>query len=219
MWQKELHHYCCYLIPEAKTFLCYNPFVPNEMFLNWYHSSASNCIFWYNFTFNISRAFIMLGNGDRNSYLILLWARNKIQQDIITYLHCSVLLVFVILHDKCHWLLCFEISDKLSPPAFEKHSGRETTGKWRNTVWVMVQGEKVPLSKTVLLKYYYLAQKSTNGSHKGRNGRPSHRDEFIRCTSCGKERRFRLRSQDECRIYHDALAKVNWTCEDLPTDR
>jgi len=50
----------------------------------------------------------------------------------------------------------------------------------------MVQGEKVPLSKTALLKYYYSSHKSGNGSHKGRNGRPSHRDEFIRCTRCGK---------------------------------
>ncbi|RLN24930.1 hypothetical protein C2845_PM07G25030 [Panicum miliaceum] len=109
--------------------------------------------------------------------------------------------------------------DKLTPAAFEKHSGKETAGKWRNTIWVMVQGEKVPLSKTALLKYYYLAHKSGNGSHKGRNGRPSHRDEFIRCARCGKDRRFRLRSKEECRVYHDALAKINWTCADLTTDR
>ncbi|PAN28152.1 hypothetical protein GQ55_5G135400 [Panicum hallii var. hallii] len=109
--------------------------------------------------------------------------------------------------------------EKLTPAAFEKHSGKETAGKWRNTIWVMVQGEKVPLSKTALLKYYYLAHKSGNGSHKGRNGRPSHRDEFIRCTRCGKDRRFRLRSKEECRVYHDALAKINWTCADLTTDR
>jgi len=107
----------------------------------------------------------------------------------------------------------------LTPAAFEKHSGKETAGKWRNTIWVMVQGEKVPLSKTALLKYYYSSHKSGNGSHKGRNGRPSHRDEFIRCTRCGKDRRFRLRSKEECRVYHDALAKINWTCADLTTDR
>jgi hypothetical protein len=115
--------------------------------------------------------------------------------------------------------LLLEIAEKLTPAAFEKHSGKETAGKWRNTIWVMVQGEKVPLSKTALLKYYYLAHKSGNGSHKGRNGRPSHRDEFIRCTRCGKDRRFRLRSKEECRVYHDALAKINWTCADLTTDR
>ncbi|CAM0883328.1 unnamed protein product [Alopecurus aequalis] len=107
--------------------------------------------------------------------------------------------------------------DKLTPSAFEKHSGRETAGKWRNSVWAMVEGEKVPLSKTVLLKYYNL---SHNGSNKGRNGRSSsHRDEFIRCTRCDKERRFRLRTKEECRVYHDALAKLNWTCADLTTDR
>lgn len=106
--------------------------------------------------------------------------------------------------------------DKLTPSAFEKHSGRETAGKWRNTVWAMVEGEKVPLGKTVLLKYYNL---SHNGSNKGRSGRLSHRDEFIRCTRCDKERRFKLRTKEECRVYHDALAKHNWTCADLTTDR
>jgi hypothetical protein len=90
---------------------------------------------------------------------------------------------------------------------------------------VMVEGEKVPLSKTALLKYYYLARKSGSGGGGGgcgrRNGRPSHthRDEFVRCTRCGKGRRFRLRSEEECRAYHDALAKAHWTCTDLTTDR
>lgn len=110
-------------------------------------------------------------------------------------------------------------SEKLTPSAFEKHSGRETAGKWRNTVWVMIDGEKVPLVKTEFLKYYNLSNKSANGSNRSRNGRPLHRDEFIRCTSCGKERRFRLRTKEECRIYHDALAKPNRTCADLTADR
>jgi hypothetical protein len=113
------------------------------------------------------------------------------------------------------------IADKLTPAAFEKHSGKETAGKWRNSVWVMVEGEKVPLSKTVLLKYYYLARKSGSGGGGGcgrRNGRPSHRDEFVCCTRCGKGRRFRLRSKEECRAYHDALAKAHWTCTDLTND-
>jgi hypothetical protein len=188
------------------------------MFLNWSPLICFRLYILVQLYVNISRAFIILENGD-TVYLILLCEQHKIQQNVISYLHCSLLLAFMILQDKCPWLFYFEISDKLSPSAFEKHSGRETVGKWRNTVWVMVQGDKVPLSKTVLLKYYYLAQKSTNGSHRGRNGRPSHRDEFIRCTSCGKERRFRLRSKDECRIHHDALAKANWTCEDLATVR
>ncbi|KAL7000328.1 Protein ULTRAPETALA 1, partial [Sarracenia purpurea var. burkii] len=104
--------------------------------------------------------------------------------------------------------------DKLTPAAFEKHSGRETARKWKNNVWVIVNGEKVPLFKTPLLKYYNQALKGA-GSH---NGRTCHRDEFVRCTACHKERRFRLRNKEECRIFHDALADQNWKCTDMPFD-
>ncbi|KAF0927101.1 hypothetical protein E2562_029858 [Oryza meyeriana var. granulata] len=107
--------------------------------------------------------------------------------------------------------------DKLSPAAFEKHSGRETAGKWQNTVWVIVKGDKVALSKTGLLKYYHRKLKSANGAGNGR--RPCHRDEFVRCSSCGKERRFRLRSKEECRLYHDAAARHDWTCKDMAPGR
>ncbi|XP_077243274.1 protein ULTRAPETALA 1-like [Tasmannia lanceolata] len=109
--------------------------------------------------------------------------------------------------------------DKLSPAAFEKHSGRETAKKWKSNVWVIVKGEKVPLSKTVLLKYYNQTSKNANGSHKNHNGRPCHRDEFLHCTRCNKERRFRLRTKEECRIYHDSLADLNWKCSDLSYDK
>ncbi|KAF3332977.1 protein ULTRAPETALA 1-like protein [Carex littledalei] len=108
-------------------------------------------------------------------------------------------------------------ADNLTPAAFEKHSGRETAGKWKNTIWVMVQGEKTPLAKTSLLKYYNKSQKrSPNGSH---HGRQYHRDEFVRCSSCNKERRFRLRTKEECRVYHDAVANRNWQCSDLTFDK
>ncbi|XP_042976999.1 protein ULTRAPETALA 1-like isoform X2 [Carya illinoinensis] len=109
--------------------------------------------------------------------------------------------------------------DKLTPAAFEKHSGRETARKWKNNIWVIVNGEKVPLFKTVLLKYFNQVSKNANGSHRSHNGRVSHRDEFVRCTRCNKERRFRLRTKEECRIHHDALADVNWKCPDLPYDK
>ncbi|KAF5741490.1 protein ULTRAPETALA 1-like [Tripterygium wilfordii] len=108
---------------------------------------------------------------------------------------------------------------KLTPAAFEKHSGRETARKWKNNVWVIVNGEKVALSKTVLLKYYNQASKSANGSHRSQNGRASHRDEFVRCSKCNKERRFRLRTKEECRIHHDALADENWKCSNSPYDK
>jgi len=108
---------------------------------------------------------------------------------------------------------------KLTPSAFEKHSGRETARKWKNNVWVIVNGEKVPLCKTVLLKYYNQVSKAANGSHRSQNGRACHRDEFVRCSRCNKERRFRLRTKEECRIHHDALADANWKCSDLPYDK
>ncbi|KAK1405375.1 Developmental regulator, ULTRAPETALA [Heracleum sosnowskyi] len=106
--------------------------------------------------------------------------------------------------------------DKLSPAAFEKHSGRETARKWKNHIWVIANGEKVPLVKTALLKYYNRALKNANRSQ---TGRVSHHDEFLRCTVCGKERRFRLRNKEECRAYHDALRNVNWKCSDPPSAR
>ncbi|CAL5394474.1 unnamed protein product [Camellia sinensis] len=109
--------------------------------------------------------------------------------------------------------------DKLTPAAFEKHSGRETARKWKNNVWVIVNGEKVPLYKTLLLKYYNQASKGSNRSHRSHNGQVCHRDEFVCCTRCNKDRRFHLRTKEECRIYHDALADVNWKCADIPYDK
>ncbi|PIA55028.1 hypothetical protein AQUCO_00800040v1 [Aquilegia coerulea] len=106
--------------------------------------------------------------------------------------------------------------DKLTPAAFEKHSERETSRKWKNNIWIIARGDKVPLSKTVLLKYYNQALKNTTGSHKGR---PCHRDEFIHCSMCNKVRRFHLRTKEECRIHHDALADTDWKCTDLPYDK
>ncbi|CAK9151371.1 unnamed protein product [Ilex paraguariensis] len=113
-------------------------------------------------------------------------------------------------------VLTVRCRNKLTPAAFEKHSGRETARKWKNNVWVMVNGEKVPIFKTALLKYYNQASKNANGSH---NGRVFHRDEFVCCTHCNKERRFRLRTKEECRSYHDALAENNWKCSDMPYDK
>ncbi|KAL8126756.1 hypothetical protein AgCh_013878 [Apium graveolens] len=103
--------------------------------------------------------------------------------------------------------------DKLTPAAFEKHSGRETAGKWKNNIWVISNCAKVPLAKTVLLKYYNQTPKHGNGRSRG------HRDEFVPCTECGKMRRFRLRNKEECRVYHDALVNANWKCSDTSNER
>ncbi|KAJ0569869.1 putative transcription factor ULT family [Helianthus annuus] len=106
---------------------------------------------------------------------------------------------------------------KLSPAAFEKHSGRETSRKWKNNIWVIVDGEKVALFKTALLKYYNKALSS--GSNRSQAGRVCHRDEFLRCTKCNKHRRFRLRTKEECRSYHDAFIDANWSCSEMPYDK
>ncbi|XP_076956472.1 protein ULTRAPETALA 1-like [Bidens hawaiensis] len=105
--------------------------------------------------------------------------------------------------------------DKLSPAAFEKHSGRETSRKWKNNVWVIVDGEKVPLAKTALLKYY--DKSLSNAGHRSQAN--CHRDEFIRCAKCNKHRRFRLRTKEECRVYHDSSTNDNWSCSDMPYDK
>ncbi|KAK1388921.1 Developmental regulator, ULTRAPETALA [Heracleum sosnowskyi] len=107
--------------------------------------------------------------------------------------------------------------DKLTPAAFEKHSGRETARKWKNNIWIIANGEKVPVGKTVLLKYYNKTTKYGNG--RSQNVRVGHRDEFVRCTVCGKMRRFRLRNKEECQVYHNALKDAKWKCSDTPYEK
>ncbi|KAB5512801.1 hypothetical protein DKX38_029829 [Salix brachista] len=131
--------------------------------------------------------------------------------EIMQLVLCAQLVILCLLQKVAYYTM--------TPAAFEKHSGRETARKWKNNVWVIVNGEKVPLSKTVLLKYYNQASKNGNGSHRSNNGRVCHRDEFVRCSKCNKERRFRLRTKEECRIHHDALAVANWKCADMPFDK
>ncbi|GJV79416.1 ultrapetala 1-like protein [Tanacetum coccineum] len=85
--------------------------------------------------------------------------------------------------------------DKLTPAAFEKHSGRETARKWKNNIWVIVDGDKVPLYKTALLKYYN--QALTKASNKSQSGQLVHRDEFVKCTKCDKLRRITCDDEEE----------------------
>ncbi|XP_044494125.1 protein ULTRAPETALA 2-like [Mangifera indica] len=106
---------------------------------------------------------------------------------------------------------------KLTPYDFEEHSGRPGNRKWTHHVWVHINEDKVPLYKTELLKFYKYAANEVSASCRGK--RTFHRDEFIRCVRCKKERRFRLRTKEECRIYHDALAAKRWKCVDRPYDK
>ncbi|XP_022735354.1 protein ULTRAPETALA 1-like [Durio zibethinus] len=108
--------------------------------------------------------------------------------------------------------------ERLTPNDFEKHSGREGTRKWKKHIWVFMKNKKVPLWRTVLLKYYKHASNGANGLSTMQSKRLVHRDEFICCSRCNKERRFRLRTAEECRIYHDALNARRWRCDNWPYD-
>ncbi|OAY28645.1 hypothetical protein MANES_15G083700v8 [Manihot esculenta] len=104
---------------------------------------------------------------------------------------------------------------RFTPYEFEKHSGREGSRKWTSHLWVLMKDKKVPLWRTPLLKYYKHTANGASGSMR----RIFHRDELIQCSKCKKERRFRLRTKEECRIYHDAVLKKKWICADRPYDK
>ncbi|XP_048327395.1 protein ULTRAPETALA 2 [Ziziphus jujuba] len=108
---------------------------------------------------------------------------------------------------------------RMTPEEFEKHSMREGLRKWKSNIWVIKDDEKIPLWKTGILKYYKHASNVNNRACRTRRKRNFHRDEFITCSKCKKDRRFRLRTKEECRIYHDALANKRWKCVDGPYDR
>lgn len=110
--------------------------------------------------------------------------------------------------------LCFE--GNLKPYDFQKHSMRKGPVNWTHHIWVTRKAKKVPIYKTVLLDFFKL---NANEVPKGCKGKQIfHRDEFIRCSKCKKERRFHRRTKEECRVYHDALASGKWKCGDPPHD-
>nr|GLL46685.1 protein ULTRAPETALA 1-like [Ipomoea trifida] len=96
----------------------------------------------------------------------------------------------------------------LTPVEFHKHSAKHDRKNWRKHIWVTIGSNKVPLSKTRLLRYY--------DSKMVANGGICHRDEFRQCSLCKKTRRFNRRNKEECRAYHDALSNADWKCSDMP---
>ncbi|GLJ08666.1 hypothetical protein SUGI_0093250 [Cryptomeria japonica] len=101
----------------------------------------------------------------------------------------------------------------MKPPAFEKHAGNRSK-KWKNNIWVVRHNKKLPLCKTELLGYY-----NSKGRGGGSKPKVAHRDEFVRCAACGKERRFKRRDREECRRHHSAANDPNWVCSDFPYER
>ncbi|KAL3016769.1 hypothetical protein AAZX31_06G235100 [Glycine max] len=78
--------------------------------------------------------------------------------------------------------------------AFEKHALREGSGRWKRNIWANVANRKDS------------AMRKQN----------IHRDEFLHCKRCGKERRFHLKSTPDIKNYHDALNNKCWTCSLWP---
>ncbi|RZC09099.1 Protein ULTRAPETALA 2, partial [Glycine soja] len=101
--------------------------------------------------------------------------------------------------------------------AFEKHALREGSGRWKRNIWVhCVDEDKVPLWKTPLIKYYTHQANVANRKDSAMRKQNFHRDEFLCCTRCGKERRFHLKSRPDIKNYHDALNNKCWTCSLWP---
>ncbi|KAL5147281.1 Protein ULTRAPETALA 1 [Glycine soja] len=101
--------------------------------------------------------------------------------------------------------------------AFQKHALRERSGRWKRNIWVHFEDEdKVPLWKTPLIKYYTHQSNVVNRKDSAMRKQNIHRDEFLRCTKCGKERRFHLKSRPDIKNYHDALNNKCWTCSLWP---
>ncbi|KAI4366089.1 hypothetical protein MLD38_022012 [Melastoma candidum] len=112
----------------------------------------------------------------------------------------------------------------LTPHGFEKHAhSADSSGmvwSWKNHIWVTMGEVKLPLSKTSLISHYKFSANEENevSSHHSHR-RKFHRDEFVRCSKCKKERRFHLQNKEECRIYHDAVANRHWKCADKLHDK
>lgn len=101
----------------------------------------------------------------------------------------------------------------LSPVEFARHAGKiNAHTNWKSQIWVFNNdGHKIALWRTCLLKHHtHTFQRLLR--------QVIHRDEFIRCSQCRKERRFSLRSKEACKIYHDALVSDHWTCSDMPNN-
>ncbi|KHN18259.1 Protein ULTRAPETALA 1 [Glycine soja] len=89
--------------------------------------------------------------------------------------------------------------------------------------------DRVPLWKTPLIKYYTPDKCEANRKDSAMRKQNFHRDEFLRCTRCGKERRFHLKSRPDIKNYHDALNNKCWTlslwpyqkitCDDYEVDK
>ncbi|XP_021758524.1 protein ULTRAPETALA 1-like [Chenopodium quinoa] len=114
-------------------------------------------------------------------------------------------------------LFYFYFSYKICPSEFEKEAGFTGASNWRGHIWVFVDVHKKSLRDTKLLKYYKGSIKDRCDPVKPVRSRTVHRDEFMKCTACGKRRLFMCRNKDQCKAYHQATKNsATWTCSDFP---
>lgn len=107
----------------------------------------------------------------------------------------------------------------MTPAAFEKHGGRGTSRKWKDSIWVVLEDHKVQFSKVKGLDAFYRRYKAYNRLRLAQSSgikQAYHRDEFLQCKKCLKNRRFRRRNKEECRLFHDASLNPNWECSNFP---
>ncbi|XP_021894676.1 protein ULTRAPETALA 1-like [Carica papaya] len=111
----------------------------------------------------------------------------------------------------------------ITPNQFEKHGNKGAGRKWKKSIWVKINEKKVALWRSGLLKYHKYGRKKvekrSNMVKHDENNHQFHRDEFITCTRCKKERRFRLRNIRDFKAYHDALASKRWKCPKWPYEK
>lgn len=105
----------------------------------------------------------------------------------------------------------------VTPVEFEKHAGKQGAEGWKNNIWVHNEKEdRVPLWRTPLLKYYTHLANVANWIDVANRKHNFHKDEFMRCSICKKERRFRFTTRQEIEKYHAALTNKTWKCSDWP---
>ncbi|KAK1549309.1 hypothetical protein Q3G72_001981 [Acer saccharum] len=113
------------------------------------------------------------------------------------------------------------MKEEMTPYDFDKHSQRVGPRKWKDHIWVILNDEQgtsseQDLSYQVLQTYM---GPSNEVSTNCRDKRNFHREEFVTCSLCEKEHRFRLRTKEDCMIYHASAADKKWKCSDRPYDR
>uniref|UniRef100_A0A7N0VNM4 Uncharacterized protein n=1 Tax=Kalanchoe fedtschenkoi TaxID=63787 RepID=A0A7N0VNM4_KALFE len=102
-----------------------------------------------------------------------------------------------------------------TPRQFVSHArARGGPGQWPSLIWVHDRQEGMKrINKTLLMRYFTMAMMRAEKKHKDK----FHKDEFMTCSKCGVERRFKLSNALRCRAYHDAtLAEKSWTCSMHP---